>query len=113
MTRAAALRRQHRILLAAGLLAAVAPLVSPAAIAHAQSALSASSQSGGTVVIAAPQYANVPIPTLMEGPAAHTANFDVADQLFLRLAMPKPGRSTADESAFTPLLARSWARRDS
>ena len=39
-----------------------------------------------TVVIVTGEQATMPIPTLMEGPAANTANLEVADHLFLRLA---------------------------
>ncbi|HEU4698813.1 MAG TPA: ABC transporter substrate-binding protein [Gemmatimonadales bacterium] len=88
-------------------LAVAAPLARPAV------APLAAQRPAGTVVLVLPQTPALPIPTLMEGPAAHTANFDVADQLFLRLAVPLPGRSTADERAFEPQLARSWSRRDS
>jgi peptide/nickel transport system substrate-binding protein len=57
--------------------------------------------------------ATLPIPTLMEGPAANVANFEIADQLFLRLAGIGPTLKTAGDRDFVPLLARSWARRDS
>jgi ABC-type transport system substrate-binding protein len=55
----------------------------------------------------------MPIPTLMEGAQSNTANSDIADQLFLRLAVPGPSLTTAGDRGFTPLLARSWTRRDS
>lgn len=67
----------------------------------------------GTVVIIEPQYASTPIPTLMYDAAAHTANFAVADQLFLRLATLGPDMVTAGDRGFRPALARSWTRRDS
>ena len=41
--------------------------------------------------------ASVPVPTLMEGPQAQTGNFDVADQLFLRLAELGPTLITAGD----------------
>lgn len=68
---------------------------------------------GGTVVIIEPQYASMPIPTLMYDAAAHTANFAVADQLFLRLATLGNDLTTAGDRGFQPGLARSWSRRDS
>ena len=55
----------------------------------------------------------MPIPTLMEGPAANTANLEVADHLFLRLANLGPEVITSGDNAFVPLLAKSWTRRDS
>lgn len=67
----------------------------------------------GTVVIIEPQYASMPIPTLMYDAAAHTANFAVADQLFLRLATLGPDMTTAGDRGFRPGLAQSWTRRDS
>src|SRR5688572_883575 len=60
------------------------PLLLGAGALRAQSA-------AGTVVIVTGEQATLPIPTLMEGRAARTANFDVADQLFLRLAINQPG----------------------
>ncbi|MEP6688442.1 MAG: peptide ABC transporter substrate-binding protein, partial [Gemmatimonadales bacterium] len=42
-----------------------------------------------------------------------TANNDVADQLFARLAQLGPTLMTVGDRAFEPLLARSWTRRDS
>lgn len=67
----------------------------------------------GTVVIVTGEQATLPVPTLMEGRAARTANFDLADQLFLRLAINQPGRPPVGDAGFQPLLARSWSRRDS
>jgi peptide/nickel transport system substrate-binding protein len=66
-----------------------------------------------SIVIVTGGEASVPVPTLMEGPQAQTGNFDVADQLFLRLAELGPTLITAGDRAFTPVLARSWTRRDS
>jgi peptide/nickel transport system substrate-binding protein len=65
------------------------------------------------LVIVTGQQAGMPVPTLMEGPANLTANADVADQLFLRLAELPPDLKTTDENRFVPALARSWIRRDS
>jgi len=66
-----------------------------------------------TLVIVTGQQATMPIPTFMEGPANLTANADVADQLFLRLAELPPDLVTTDERRFVPVLAKSWTRRDS
>jgi peptide/nickel transport system substrate-binding protein len=68
---------------------------------------------GGAIVIVTGEQAIVPVPTLMEGRAARTANFDVADQLFLRLAINQPGRPVLGDAGFLPQLARRWERRDS
>ena len=85
-------------------------------------ALSALSRSGltqsnqvhrGSIVIVTGQLPTLPIPTLMEGPAASVPNLELADQLFLRLAGLGPTLITAGEQGFVPLLARSWSRRDS
>ena len=64
------------------------------------------------LVIVTGQQATMPIPTLMEGPQNTTANFDVADQLFLRLAELPPDLVPTDERRFLPVLAKSWTRRD-
>jgi peptide/nickel transport system substrate-binding protein len=66
-----------------------------------------------SIVIITGQQPTIPIPTLMEGPAANVANFELADQLFLRLAGLGPTLLTAGDRGFVPLLARSWSRRDS
>lgn len=89
-------------LLALAQLASAAP-----GAAHAQGSR------GGTIVIVTGEQATLPIPTLMEGRAARTANFDVADQLFLRLAINEPGRPVLGDAGFVPQLARRWDRRDS
>jgi len=75
--------------------------------------LTAQSHDRDALVIVTGQQANLPIPTLMEGSANLTANADVADQLFLRLAELPPDRMTTDERRFVPALAKSWTRRDS
>jgi peptide/nickel transport system substrate-binding protein len=49
----------------------------------------------------------------MEGPEANVGNFDVADQLFLRLADLGPKLLTTGDGDFVPGLASSWTRRDS
>ncbi|HEU4681080.1 MAG TPA: ABC transporter substrate-binding protein [Gemmatimonadales bacterium] len=87
--------------------AALATL-SPAAQAGAQSARPATS-----VVIVTGEQATIPIPTFMEGAAATVGNFEVADQLYLRLAELGPTLLTAGDSGFVPGLAQSWTRRDS
>jgi peptide/nickel transport system substrate-binding protein len=66
-----------------------------------------------SIVIVTGLQATLPIPTLMEGAAANVANFEIADQLFLRLAGISPTLMTAGDRDFVPLLARSWTRRDS
>jgi peptide/nickel transport system substrate-binding protein len=65
------------------------------------------------LVIVTGQQATMPVPTLTEGPQNLTANLDVSDQLFLRLAELPPDLVTTDEHRFLPVLARSWSRRDS
>ena len=66
-----------------------------------------------TIVIVTGQQATTPVPTLMEGLENTTANYEIADHLFLRLAGVGPGLVTAGDRGFVPLLARSWTRRDS
>ena len=72
-----------------------------------------SGRNRATIVILAGQDAPMPIPTLMEGAQNNTANFEVADHLFLRLAGLGPTLITSGDAGFVPLLARSWTRRDS
>jgi peptide/nickel transport system substrate-binding protein len=74
---------------------------------------SAQRQLPGTLVIVSGEYATLPVPTLMEGPASTTENTHVADLLFLRLAVEGPGRSTLDEAGYQPQLAHRWSRPDS
>jgi peptide/nickel transport system substrate-binding protein len=64
-------------------------------------------------VIVTGQQAGNPVPTLMEGKQNSTANSDIADQLFLRLANVGPGLVTSGDRGFVPQLARRWTRRDS
>lgn len=66
-----------------------------------------------SIVIVTGQDATMPIPTLMEGAQSNLANFEIADQLFLRLAVLGPTLLTAGDDAFEPQLARRWVRRDS
>ena len=58
-------------------------------------------------MIAVGQEATVPIPTLNEGAQASTANTEVADLMFLRLAALKPDGATSGDSGFEPELARA------
>ncbi len=74
---------------------------------------SAPAYAQNSIVIVTGQAAPMPIPTLMEGAQSNTANFEIADQLFLRLANLGPSLTTAGDRGFLPLLARSWSRRDS
>lgn len=73
----------------------------------------AQSDRATSIVIVTGQQATTPVPTLMEGAANGVGNFDVADQLFLRLAELGPKLLTAGDRDFVPALARSWTRRDS
>lgn len=91
----------------AAAVAAVAALLAAAA-AHAQSP-----DPRSTVVIVTGDQATMPIPTLMEGPAANLANLEIADHLFLRLANLGPELITSGDRSFQPALAKAWARRDS
>lgn len=75
--------------------------------------LAGQSHARDVLVIVTGQQATMPIPTFMEGPANLTANADVADQLFLRLAELPKDLITTDERRFVPALAKSWTRRDS
>lgn len=96
----------------------VNPLTTVAAVLAALSfTVPLAAQSDGSarnsLVIVTGQQATMPIPTLMEGPAQNVGNFDVADQLFLRLVNLGPNLQTAGDTGFAPGLARSWSRRDS
>lgn len=62
----------------------------------------------GTVVFAIPADPTLPLPALSD----ETFNTDLADQLFLRLAMVGPTFRTAGDDAMTPMLARRWQRTD-
>jgi peptide/nickel transport system substrate-binding protein len=90
-----------------GIVAAVAALLPLA------SAAQSNQDAGSSITIVTGQLATLPIPTLMEGAAANVANFEMADQLFLRLAGLSPTLLTAGDRNFVPLLARSWTRIDS
>ena len=56
-------------------------------------------QERGTVVIVTGEQAVAPVPTIGD---PTTANNDVADQLFLRLAVPGPGQPTSGDHGFLP-----------
>lgn len=88
-------------------------LVAIAAAVHPSSARAQGAAARQSIVIVTGQEAAVPVPTLMEGPQASLANFEIADQLFLRLAELGPTLMTAGDRALQPALARSWTRRDS
>jgi peptide/nickel transport system substrate-binding protein len=62
---------------------------------------------GGTVVMAVQQDPAIPVPFI--GPAT-TANGDVGDQLFLRLAAMGAAFHTTGDQSLVPQLARSWRR---
>ena len=78
-----------------------------------QAGAQSAQRSSTSIVIVTGQQATTPVPTLMEGGANSVGNFDVADQLFLRLAELGPKLLTARDRDFVPALARSWTRRDS
>ena len=64
------------------------------------------------IVIAVGEQSQLPVPVL-KATRGRTADDEVADLLFLRLASLKAGGSTSGDSGFEPELARSWTRRDS
>ena len=66
-------------------------------------------QDHGSIVIVSGQFPGQPIPTLTRG----SADNDIADLLFLRLARLGPTLRTAGDRDFVPQLARRWERRDS
>src|SRR5690242_13573667 len=66
-------------------------------------------QDHGSIVIVSGQFPSQPIPTLTRG----SADNDIADLLFLRLARLGPTLMTAGERDFVPQLARRWERKDS
>lgn len=77
---------------------------SPAALAQSRG------PDTGTLVVALPSDPSLPVPTLWSG---ETANREISDLLFLRLADLGPQVITGDERKFIPKLAKSWTRRDS
>jgi peptide/nickel transport system substrate-binding protein len=85
-----------------------------AALSPLQALVGQSAQdAASSITIVTGQLATLPIPTLMEGAAGNVANFELADQLFLRLAGLSPTLLTTGDRDFVPLLARSWTRIDS
>jgi peptide/nickel transport system substrate-binding protein len=82
-------------------------------LAGSGAAQSSQDHRSSSIVIVTGEQPTVPVPTLMEGPAATQGNIELADQLFLRLARLGPTLLTAGDRGFVPLLARSWTRRDS
>ena len=63
-----------------------------------------------SLVIPVGQLGTSPVPTL----TSHTtANVDIMEQMFLRLAELPPTLTTSGDDDFVPLLAESWERRDS
>lgn len=66
-------------------------------------------QARGSIVIVSGQFPSQPTPTLTRG----SADNDIADLLFLRLARLGPTLMTAGDRGFVPQLAKSWTRRDS
>lgn len=62
----------------------------------------------GTVVFAIGEDPTLPLPAITD----RTSDTDLADQLFLRLAILGPTFRTAGDNAMTPMLARRWQRTD-
>ena len=89
--------RQSVLVPLVGLAAWVAPVAAQRAPAHA------------TVVYAVGREPTMPIPLF-------TSNFleneDLADQLFLHLAVFKPGAQVSGDNALAPALAKAWHRVD-
>lgn len=67
-----------------------------------------SAQVPGTVVFAVQTDPTLPLPAISD----LTWNTDLADQLFLRLAILGPTFRTIGDRAMTPMLAKSWQRVD-
>jgi peptide/nickel transport system substrate-binding protein len=72
------------------------------------STLGLSAQVPGTVVVAIPADPTLPLPAISD----QTFDTDLADQLFLRLAILGPTLRTAGDKAMTPMLATRWQRVD-
>ena len=79
------------------------------ALASSQRALAQASDDRGTLVVAVPREAQIPVPTLWRG---DQSTRELSDLLFLRLADLGPALNTANERSFLPRLATSWTRRD-
>ena len=88
------------------------PLLALAALVAFGCAPDKSDAAGNTIVIAVGEQSQLPVPVL-KATRGRTADDEVADLLFLRLASLKSGGSTSGDSGFEPELARSWTRRDS
>jgi hypothetical protein len=86
------------------------PLFALAALVALGCAPDRSDAARNTVVIAVGEQAQLPVPVL-KATRGRTADDEVADLLFLRLASLKPGGSTSGDSGFEPELARGWTRR--
>ena len=86
-------------IISAGLLifAGIAPAGAQSAPRHA------------TVVYAVGREPTMPIPLFT---SSFTENEDLADQLFLHLAVFKPGAQVTGDNALAPALAKSWHRVD-
>jgi peptide/nickel transport system substrate-binding protein len=94
----------------------MARLVLAAALAGAfagRPPLALAQREPSSIVIVTGAQATMPVPTLMEGKQNSSANDEIADHLFLRLAAVGPGLVTAGDVGFVPLLAKHWNRRDS
>ena len=66
----------------------------------------------GTAVIVVGEQATIPVPVL-QTVKGRSADLEVADLLFLRLAQLGPSGRTSGDDSFVPALASSWSRRDS
>jgi peptide/nickel transport system substrate-binding protein len=78
-------------------------------LAHRPAGPLAAQADHGTIVIVSGQYPANPVPTLTRG----SADVDIVDLLFLRLARLGPTLTTVGDRDFVPQLARRWERRDS
>lgn len=86
------------------------PAIAAFAFLCAAAPLRLCAQSGhGTMVIVSGQFPSQPVPTLTRG----SADNDIVDLLFLRLARMGPSLITAGDHGFIPQLAKQWTRRDS
>ncbi|HXE58613.1 MAG TPA: ABC transporter substrate-binding protein [Gemmatimonadales bacterium] len=90
-----------RLTVAAVLLAALSASAAPAQ--------SPPADDRGTITIVVGEEGFPAVPPLVQTRARQ----DVADLLFLRLALPGPDYRTAGDKGFRPQLAESWHRRDS
>src|SRR4029077_12942082 len=79
------------------LLTSIAPAAAQSAPRHA------------TIVYAVGREPTMPIPLFT---SMFTENEDLADQLFLHLAVFKPGAQVTGDNALAPSLAKSWHRVD-